>query len=126
MLDRMSHPPPLPADTLLDLLVDTVCVVDAYGRFVYLSASVEALLGYTPDELLGTYMIELVHPDDRGRTLLTVADIMAGSPVCRFENRYLHKDGTPVRLQWAARWSAEHQLRIAAARRVVDSDAARG
>ena len=108
---------PAPAD-LLDLLVDTVFVVDAQGMFLYASASCVDLLGYTPQELLGKYMIELVHPDDRGATLNTVWKIMAGEPTPRFENRWQHKDGSAVMLQWAARWSQDHLVRVAVARRI--------
>ena len=81
------------ADALLDLLPDTVVVVDAHGRFLYTSAGIEALIGYTSAELHGTYMIELVHPEDRGRTLQTSWQVMSGEPAVGFRNRSLHKDG---------------------------------
>ena len=113
---------PIPADALFDLIVDTVCVVDAYGRFLYVSASGEQLFGYSCEEMRGLYMIELVHPDDRGRTLLAAARILAGKPVTRFENRYVRKDGSVVTIQWSACWSAEHRVRVAVAR-AVERDA---
>ena len=59
---------PTPAE-LLDLLVDTVFMLDPHGRLLYVSASCEALLGYKAEELIDKYMIEYVHPDDRGTTL---------------------------------------------------------
>jgi PAS domain S-box-containing protein len=117
----MTRPTVPEPSTLLDLLVDTVFVVDAQGQFLYASASCFELLGYTPDELRGHYMIEFVHPDDRGATLNTVWQIMNGEPTPRFENRWQHKDGSAVRLQWAARWSPEHLIRVAVARRVDDA-----
>ena len=61
---------------VMDMLVDTVCVVDAEGRFVFLSASCERLFGYTREELLGHDMIALVHPDDRERTLAAAVFII--------------------------------------------------
>ncbi len=119
------HPPAVIMDTpslldkILDLLVDTVCVVDAAGRFVFVSASSELLLGYAPDELLGRNMIELVHPDDRERTLGVAAKVMSGVPQAHFENRWLRRDGRPVDIMWSARWSEEDGIRLAVARDVT-------
>ena len=48
-------------------LTDLVCQHQPDGRYEWLSDSVEAILGYTPDELLGRDPYELFHPDDRAR-----------------------------------------------------------
>lgn len=104
---------------IMDLLLDTVCVVDEEGRYVFISASCEALLGYTPGELLGRNMIELVHPEDRERTLAAAADIMSGRPRTHFENRYIRKDGRVVEIMWSARWLEADRLRLAVARDVT-------
>ena len=106
---------PAAAD-ILDLILDAVFVVDRHGRLVYASAGCFELLGYRPHELVGMYMVEMVHSDDRGRTLSAVWKIMAGDPSIRFENRWKHKDGHDVPIQWSARWSEKHQVRVAVAR----------
>lgn len=106
-------------DKVLDLLVDTVCVVDDVGNLVFVSASAEQLLGYAPDELVGRNMIELVHPDDRERTLAVAEDIMRGRAQLHFENRWVRKDGRPVDIMWSARWSSADRLRLAVARDVT-------
>jgi PAS domain S-box-containing protein len=122
-LSRQRYPPPMsgtlpdPAQ-ILDLLLDTVFVLDPHGRVLYASASCEALLGYTPAELVGTYMVELVHPDDRGKTLSSVWRVMSGEAITRFENRWIHKLGHSVPIQWSARWDAQHQVRVAVGRRL--------
>lgn len=46
---------------------DVVVVLDADGRFVYVSPSAGRAFGWTPAALAGTGAIELVHPDDRAR-----------------------------------------------------------
>lgn len=104
---------------LMELLLDPVCVVDEEGRFVFISAACERLLGYTQEELIGSQMIELVHPDDRERTLAAADRIMQGGSHINFENRYLHKDGRVVHIMWSARWSEEYRARIAVARNVT-------
>ena len=109
-----------PLASYIDLLLDAVCAVDREGRFVFVSAACERILGYTPQELVGRPMIELVHPGDRQRTLEAAREIMGGDPKLNFENRYLHKDGRVVHILWSARWSEVDQLRIAVARDITE------
>ena len=106
-------------NTVMDLLLDTICVVDAHGRFLALSAACKQLLGYRADELIGRPMIELVLEEDRPRTLQAAREIMAGAPLPCFENRYVRKDGQIVHVMWSARWSEAHQVRIAVARDIT-------
>jgi len=99
----------------MDLLLDAVCVVDSAGRFVFVSAASERIFGYTPEEMIGRAMIDMVAPEDRERTLLAASEIMSGQPKTHFENRYVRKDGRIVDIMWSARWSQDHRLRIAVA-----------
>lgn len=115
---KSSNPYPALSE-YIDLLLDAICVVDKEGRYIYVSASFETIFGYTSDEVLGRRMIELVHPDDRERTLQTASRIMTGIPQFHFENRYLRKDGQVVNIMWSARWSEAHKARIAVARDVT-------
>lgn len=105
----------------IDLLLDAICVVDKHGRFEFVSAGAERIFGYTPAEMLGRPMIELVHPDDRERTLKAAAEINAGAVKIDFENRYIRKDGQIVHLLWSARWSASDKRRVAVARDISRS-----
>lgn len=105
----------------IDLLLDAICVVDKFGRFEFVSAGAERIFGYTPAEMLGRPMIELVHPDDRERTLKAAAEINAGVVKIDFENRYIRKDGQIVHLLWSARWSASDKRRVAVARDISRS-----
>ena len=45
----MSSTPPDLAATVLDLLLDAVCVVDQENRFVYVSGACESIFGYTAE-----------------------------------------------------------------------------
>lgn len=112
-------PDSLDLDRILDLMLDAVVAVDADGRFRYLSPACERILGYRPEELIGRAMIDLVHPDDRERTLRAAESIMRDQPHFHFENRYLRKDGRVVDLMWSARWSAADGVRLAVARDIT-------
>jgi diguanylate cyclase (GGDEF)-like protein/PAS domain S-box-containing protein len=112
----MDHPL-LPK--MMDLLVDTICVVDEQGRYIFVSAACEHLFGYTPQELIGRNMIDLVHPEDRQRTLEAAANVMRGRSHVHFENRYVRKDGGIVDIMWSACWSQTDRVRMAVARDVT-------
>lgn len=109
-----------PLGKILDLLLDAVCVVDAEGRYVFVSAAYERIFGYAPGEVIGKSMIDLVHPEDRDLTLRTAAAIMDGKPASNFQNRYVRKDGEIVHIMWSARWSAADRVRIAVARDITE------
>ncbi|WDS36599.1 diguanylate cyclase [Pseudoxanthomonas sp.] len=107
------------ANVVLDLLPDAVCIVDPEGHFLYVNAAFERIFGYRPDEALGRQMLELVHPEDRARTLEAAERVMQGRAHPHFRNRYLHRDGHPVDIQWSARWLAEYGVRLAVGHEVT-------
>jgi diguanylate cyclase (GGDEF)-like protein/PAS domain S-box-containing protein len=115
----MEHFIGSPAASFTDLLLDAVCVVDARGRFVFVSAACEQIFGYTQAEMIGMTMIELVAPHDRLRTLSAATSVMGGTPHPHFENQYVRKDGSLVDIMWSARWSEQDQVRVAIARDVT-------
>jgi len=102
----------------LDLLLDMLCVVDDTGRFVYVSASAEQILGYTPAELIGEQMQDYIWPDDVADTLSKAKAVMQGQSLVHFENRYRHKEGHAVYLSWSAKRSEQEQVRVGVARDV--------
>jgi PAS domain S-box-containing protein len=63
--------------SLLDSTTDIIAVVGPDGRFQYLNRTVESMLGYEPDELVGTSAFELVHEDDREAVLERFYDFAA-------------------------------------------------
>lgn len=116
----MEPNPDTPAASFIDLLIDTVFAVDANARVVFVSASCERIFGYTPKEMLGKNMFDMMLPEDRKRTRDSLAGIMAGHPQLHFENRYVRKDGRIVHIMWSTRWSPADQLRIGVARDITE------
>lgn len=110
----------LPLANVMDLLLDAICMVDQEGRFVFVSAAFERIFGYTPEEIVGRAMIELVYPPDRERTQLAARRIMAGQPQQHFQNRYVRKDGRVVHIMWSARWSETDRVRISVGRDITE------
>ena len=110
---------PAPSE-VLDLMPDAVCVVDAEGYFLYVNASFQRIFGYAPGEVLGRRIFDLVHPDDRAATMRQAERVMDGAPQRHFRNRYVHKDGHSVDIQWSACWLPDHGVRIGVAHEVTE------
>ena len=53
---------------------DLICVIDAAAQITYQSPSIEAVLGYTAEEVTGRPLAELLHPSEQGRLLRRLAD----------------------------------------------------
>ncbi|SDM57066.1 PAS domain S-box-containing protein [Catalinimonas alkaloidigena] len=64
--------------------------------YTWLSSSVQELLGFAPDELLGRPFAELVHPDDRPTLAKLQAHLRLHQtlPFDRLEVRMKHRDGS--------------------------------
>jgi PAS domain S-box-containing protein len=80
---------------LLENSLDIIQIVDSEGIIRYTSPSIERILGYNPDELIGRASIEGVHPDDLEMVAKGFEEAIQrpGTPVvtvCRWK----HKDGT--------------------------------
>jgi PAS domain S-box-containing protein len=80
---------------LIENAHDMVQVVDAENTTLYVSPSVERILGYAPDELIGRVSPLETHPDDVQRAIYLLAETIADPGVTtRGEFRVRHRDGT--------------------------------
>ena len=88
---------------LLDVLPDMV-VVHRAGLIVYVNATAARCCGYTkPDELLGTRVADLVHPDDRALVQARIGRMVAtGAPEGLERERLMRRDGTSFEAEVAA------------------------
>ena len=81
---------------LIERAHDIVVLLGLDGSIRYQSPATERVLGYSPEELVGTSVLEIVHPDDRERAASILADWpheeLVPEPVAPFKVR--HKDGT--------------------------------
>ena len=75
---------------------DLITVLDADATIVYQSPSIEHVLGYTPDDVVGTRFDRLLDPDEKSRLLHLLADgsAYAGSDTEVLECSLRHTDGT--------------------------------
>jgi PAS domain S-box-containing protein len=61
---------------LADNTIDLVCLHNLDATFKYVSPSVQTLLGYNPEEMIGKYPEEYVHPDDLIKFKMRIGSII--------------------------------------------------
>ncbi len=71
--------------------------------FLYASPAVEALLGYTPEEIVGKSSVELFHPDDARAYAERAPTVIYDRGIYLATYRYRHKDGHYVWLESTSR-----------------------
>jgi PAS domain S-box-containing protein len=82
---------------------DMIARYDPQGRFLYVSPSSQALLGYRPDELLGRIGLELLHPEDINALQEFADDPQLLRGMGMQLQRVRHKDGHYLWLESALR-----------------------
>jgi PAS domain S-box-containing protein len=89
-------------DRIFTLSPDLIAVADFDGHFTRVNPAVEQVLGYTREEFLARPYVELIHPDDREKTISEATAIAQGVTARSFENRFVCKDGSYRVLEWTA------------------------
>jgi PAS domain S-box-containing protein len=82
---------------IAELSPDTIFRADPVGDFKYVSPAVEDLIGYDPDELVGTNFASVVSDDSLERASKRFADALGGQDVLGLEVSLVAKDGTEAR-----------------------------
>jgi PAS domain S-box-containing protein len=81
--------------TLVQRSADAIQLVAPDGTILYSSDSVEAVLGYRPEEVLGRSIAPYLHPDDRPGVAAWLAGVAAApGAVATKRYRARHKDGS--------------------------------
>ncbi len=88
---------------LAEIPFDLVAEFDEHSRFIYASPSIEAVLGYSPESLLGSPSHELIHPDDRARIVKSFATMLVDLGTTHNSYRAQHRDGSYRWLETTAR-----------------------
>jgi PAS domain S-box-containing protein/putative nucleotidyltransferase with HDIG domain len=73
---------------------DAITLLEPDGTVRYDSPAAQGLLGYSPEELLGTNAFERIHPDDRAATQAVLQQLVETPGVKRsYTFRFRHKNG---------------------------------
>lgn len=95
---------------IFETSIDLILVVDRQGKFIRVSPSCRAILGYGPEELIGRNASDFIYADDLENTRAEMRAARLARLTRNFETRYVHKEGRIVTLAWTGVWSEpEHQ-----------------
>ena len=106
---------------IIEVVPGIIVKVNAHtGYFTYCNPALSSILGFSSEEFLTRPFIEFIHPDDRQSTINEVEKQLKGSPLARFENRYICKNGSYKWLEWRATAADEKEVIYAAATDITE------
>lgn len=106
-----------------DICPDLFCIASLEGFFLRVNKNFTKVLGYSEFELISRPFLEMVHEEDRSRTLDAMSALHEGLPVTRFRNRYRNSVGDYVTLEWTAKAVQDERIIFAVARDVSAEEA---
>ena len=108
-------------DRFFSLSADMFCIASFTGQFVRTNPAFCSVLGYEPEELMGTPVVDLIHPDDREGAINSARTLETGVHAQRYENRLRCKDGSYKWLSWTVQTPGkDHGLVYAVARDITE------
>ena len=76
--DRVKERSASMLESIVRTVPDIVYRLDAHGRFLYINDAVRRY-GYEPDELVGRPILDIVHPEDKGKAVYKINDRRTGT-----------------------------------------------
>src|SRR5579863_7484117 len=83
--DRFRH--------LIENAFDLILECAPSGRILYVGPNVAEVLGYRPDEIIGTFLADLIHPEDTERGTLAFATAVGDGDRIHETLRYKNRAG---------------------------------
>lgn len=73
---------------------DLICIIDSAGNYIYVAESVQQILGYEPDELVGKNAFLFIHPDDHHLAATALAEVTSNRYMKLQPYRFKNKAGS--------------------------------
>ncbi len=97
-------------DSILGTVPDIIYRIDPDGRIIFINEAVRAY-GYTPEELQGKDVLDLVHPDDRDKVKYQITERKTGDRRTKsLEVRLINKEMSSVDFEIRSRGSSEEPV----------------
>ncbi len=106
-------------ENFFELSADLFCIAGYDGYFKKINSAVSKVLGYSDEELMFRKISSFIHPDDQDKTAQHRKELLNGSPLYHFENRYITKSGNIVWLYWTSMPVTEEGLVYAIAKNIT-------
>jgi PAS domain S-box-containing protein len=88
--------------SLIEQATDTICILDASGKFVEMNPSGCRLFGYSREEILQLFMTDVLFEEDLKINPIRIDELEAGKTTSN-ERRIKRKDGTTVEVELSAK-----------------------
>ncbi|MBC7997663.1 MAG: PAS domain S-box protein, partial [Leptolyngbya sp.] len=90
---------------LVENASEVICSVDKDMKFSAVNHACETIWGYSPEELLGTRLAQIVQPEFVDKTIAAMEEIKGASEVRHLENRIMRKNTESCDFSWSIQWS---------------------
>lgn len=87
-------------ERFFELHLDMFCIASMEGYFLSINAAWGKTLGYTLEDLKAVQFLDFIHPEDIQATLDVMGQLATGVTLLNFTNRYRHKEGHYLYLEW--------------------------
>ena len=95
--------------SVVESTLEIITILGADGTIKYESPAIRQVLGYEPEELVGSIAFDFIHPEDAGRIREAIDAHLQGGPAPEFaEYRFRHKNGTWRNIESLARGMLGH------------------
>ena len=101
-LERQVEERTADRNRIWQLSADIMLVARNDGTLLATNPAWSQVLGWSEQELVGTVVFDLVHPESQQGSRAANQAVTHGASVSRSESRYRHKDGTYRWIAWAA------------------------
>ncbi len=81
---------------------ELMLVCDLEGRISAVNPAATRLLGWREDEMVGSSLVDFLHPEDIAATTEAIARVPVDASPLAIENRYRSRDGGYLLLNWTA------------------------
>jgi PAS domain S-box-containing protein len=105
---------------IFDNARDMICTIGEGGVFSQVSPACEEVLGYSQEELIGKWLVEIVEESEVNRTIELLKRKFKGECEAPFEMRLRRKDGKLVHTLWSAQWSAQENCLFCVAHEITE------
>ena len=96
---------PKELEIFFNLASELFCVIGVDGYLKRFNPALNQVLGYSTREIIAQPFFNFVHPEDRAQTFASIKKLDRNTPIVKWENRYLCRDGSYKWLEWRAKLS---------------------
>jgi PAS domain S-box-containing protein len=105
---------------ILDNAVDVICSVDSNNRFREVSSAATRIWGYTPEDLIGSRLSDIILPDDLPTMTTAQSKLIESATSISCETRVKRKDGTTADMLWSMNWASEEKTYFCVAHDITE------